>query len=1151
LDAPASASVNFTTVSTTFLVSSNAQARIDALRAQLQRFEPHEAVVLLAPSYEVGSECLRDLKRTTFGLQRSTLFRYAAELAASALAERGLIMATPLALDALWARVVFKLERLKLLGRLTPIADKPGLRAALQETVGELRMKQIAVDSLSIELREACALYEAELQRAQLADRTQVFQLAAHVKKPALAGLMLFDVALAFDVRNAFVSTLLANITWACAPVRDRESVLALQESLGILPRQIEGQPTTLVGQLQRRLFVNSAPDATTNGTLEGTGLSPSDSHAVQNPAWPVQTSEAARRNQGAVQNPAWPVQTSEAARRNQGAVQNPAWPVQTSEAARRNQGAESAPEFFSAPGEARETVEIVRRVLACARSGVAFDDMAVLLHSPELYARPLADAFRRAGVPAWFEADVPIPEASGRAFLALLLCAEEEFSARRFAEYLSLSQVPRVNIERDGEPLTPFAPSNAETLLSDAEADLPDTLVDSAASDSRIPEGTLRAPHRWEKLIVEASVIGSADRFERRLKGLLALKETELQHADDSQSPRLSREVDELHSLIAFVIPVIGELASWPREDDWGTWLRLLKSFAVKILRRPERVLAILQELSPMSEVGPVSLTEVRTVLAPRLSFATEVSPKRRYGQVCIAPIEAARGRSFSVVFVPGVAERLFPKKIQEDPLLPDAARKQISSHLVTNENRSARQRLALELAVGAAQTKVVFSYPRIDGSSARPRVPSFYLLDAILALEGRLPNIGELLQRTENQGAVRLAWPAPLDPQVSIDDAEFDLAMLALALAQPTEARGKMRYLVEVSRTASRALRTRYARWQQSRLTAADGLVRPGAQARALLEKHQFSARAFSPTALEYFATCPYKFYLHALQRFSPLEVVEEIEELGPLERGLMAHQIQYQLLTHLRETSTEVVPATLDTALAHLDEILNAVSAHYADEFRPAIERVWLDGRESLRADLREWLRRLSLDTQWKPWRFELSFGLGARGQQDAASIPECVEIQQGLKLRGSIDLIEQGIRGTIRATDYKTGKVRASSSNVVGGGKHLQPMLYASVLEKIVPQQPVESGRLYYCSQTGGFSEVHTMLSQENKNILAQAILGVRGALEEGFFPAAPSAGECHFCPYISVCGPEEERRLRRSHKDKSLELRSLQNIRRLP
>ena len=99
--------------------------------------------------------------------------------------------------------------------------------------------------------------------------------------------------------------------------------------------------------------------------------------------------------------------------------------------------------EFFSAPGEGRECVEIARRVLREARRGVRFDEMAVLVRAPVHYLGLLEHALERAGVPAYFERGTRRPHAGGRAFLALLACGAEGLSANRFAEYLSLGQIP------------------------------------------------------------------------------------------------------------------------------------------------------------------------------------------------------------------------------------------------------------------------------------------------------------------------------------------------------------------------------------------------------------------------------------------------------------------------------------------------------------------------------------------------------------------------------------------------------------------------------------------------------------------------------------------------------------------------------------
>src|SRR5262249_8265515 len=108
--------------------------------------------------------------------------------------------------------------------------------------------------------------------------------------------------------------------------------------------------------------------------------------------------------------------------------------------------------EFFSAPGESRECVEVARRVMREAARGIPFDEMAVVVRAPETYWGLLEHALQRAGVKAWFARGTRRPDPSGRAFLALLACAAEGLSARRFAEYLSLGQVP----PRDAAGATP-----------------------------------------------------------------------------------------------------------------------------------------------------------------------------------------------------------------------------------------------------------------------------------------------------------------------------------------------------------------------------------------------------------------------------------------------------------------------------------------------------------------------------------------------------------------------------------------------------------------------------------------------------------------------------------------------------------------------
>jgi CRISPR/Cas system-associated exonuclease Cas4 (RecB family) len=791
--------------------------------------------------------------------------------------------------------------------------------------------------------------------------------------------------------------------------------------------------------------------------------------------------------------------------------------------------------------------VEIARLVHREAARGVPFDRMAILLRAPAQYRAHLEEALRRAAVPAHFARGTVEPDPAGRALVALLACAAEQLSARRFAEYLSLGQVPEATDE--GEPPEPLAPADHWVPPDDELSPRlvpslrPLALEEARAADPAAPSahGTLRAPRRWERLLVESAVIGGLDRWQVRLDALAHKLELDLASLDDGAeaiATRVRKSLADLAALRRFALPLLRDLAALPDRAPWGVWMERLGTLATRALRRPDRVLAVLAELGPMSDVGPVDLAEVRLVLGRRLTDLVVLPEERTAGRIFVAPVDAARGLAFDVVFVPGVAERLFPQKVGEEPILRDRERAKLG--LATNEDRIAAERLALRLAAGAAKKRLYISYPRVDMDQSRPRVPSFYGLEVLRAAEGALPGFDELARRAEEAAGARIGWPAPRDPGHAIDEAEYDLALLEQLFRRAEEDTvGTARYLLSTNTHLARALRARARRWTVKKWIPADGLVDPAGRARRALDRHALSARSYSPTALQVFAACPYKFLLHAVHRLSPRESPEAIEEMDPRERGSLVHETLFELLETLREESLlPLRERTVEQARDILDQVLDRVALRFREELSPAIDRVWEDGISSVRADLREWLRRAALAPEWTPWRFELSFGLRDRQARDPESRTEPVVLDCGIRLRGSIDLVEQGDTGALRATDYKTGKVRASPGfTVIGGGQVLQPVLYALALEKLFPGARVELGRLYYCTSAGGFEEVSIPLDDEAREAAAEVAKVVGEALSDGFFPAAPAEGACTYCEYRPVCGPYEEIRAARKSKDR--------------
>ena len=811
-------------------------------------------------------------------------------------------------------------------------------------------------------------------------------------------------------------------------------------------------------------------------------------------------------------------------------------------DAAPAEAGTDDELQFFSAPGEGRESVEIARRILAEAARGVPFDEVAILLRAPQEYHGLLEHALERAGIPAWFDRGTRRPHPAGRAFLALLACAAERLSARRFAEYLSLGQLPSPDADQ-----TTWVPSVADEIVR-----LDDT---NDTDDTSAPNATLPTPRRWERMLVEASVIGvDAQRWARRLDGLqaeMSRRRDEL-HRTEPQSARaeaVERDIDRLLHLRRFALPLIEELAEWPSSAPWGDWLDRLSALAPRVLRVPAYVLRILADLRPMAAVGPVSLDEVRSVLADRLRLVDAEPPGRRYGRVFVGSPAQARGRAFRVVFIPGLAERMFPQKPRQDPLLVDAARARLDPRLRTRAEQGRQERLLLHLAVGAATERLYVSYPRLEVAEGRGRVPSFYALDLLRGATGRIPDHETLATAAAASGDPSLAWPAPADPDTAIDEQEHDLSVLRSLLdaRDPAAVRGHAQYILKQNAALRRSVTDRWARAER-RWSPYDGLTRVTDAIAPALTAQRLTGRTYSASALQRYAACPYQFLLGAIYRLQPAEQPQPLQRLDPLTKGSLVHAIQAAFFRALEASgSLPVTRGSVDTALTALDSAIRSVSGEYEEKLAPAIPRVWNDELAGIARDLRGWVHHLAeADDGWIPRYFELAFGLPGDVGRDPRSVPDPVSIDGRFMLRGAIDLVEESADGTaLRVTDHKTGKDRHRDTLVIGGGAVLQPVLYSIVVEKITGK-PVAESRLYFCTSAGGYKVRPVRLTPEARHAGIEALEIIDRAVERGTLAAAPSDGACTWCDFRQVCGPNEEVRTARKPREMLADLLELRS-----
>ena len=91
--------------------------------------------------------------------------------------------------------------------------------------------------------------------------------------------------------------------------------------------------------------------------------------------------------------------------------------------------------------------------------------------------------------------------------------------------------------------------------------------------------------------------------------------------------------------------------------------------------------------------------------------------------------------------------------------------------------------------------------------------------------------------------------------------------------------------------------------------------------------------------------------------------------------------------------------------------------------------------------------------------------------------------------------------------------------------------LQPVLYGMAIEQIL-SKPVASGRLFYCTAAGSFTEHEIPLNDANRRAGLVALEIVDRAIELGFLPPAPASRACTWCDFRAVCGPDEEKHVAR-------------------
>jgi ATP-dependent helicase/DNAse subunit B len=276
------------------------------------------------------------------------------------------------------------------------------------------------------------------------------------------------------------------------------------------------------------------------------------------------------------------------------------------------------------------------------------------------------------------------------------------------------------------------------------------------------------------------------------------------------------------------------------------------------------------------------------------------------------------------------------------------------------------------------------------------------------------------------------------------------------------------------------------------------------------------------FSPTELEDYRTCPFKFF--ALRLLSLAEVERPDTAFDRRELGIVVHEVLEKF--HRRYEGLPVADIPGEEALAVMRDLVDEVLDARRDRFTTVPEGILTVERASVHDRLTRYLIiEREDDERWRPVQFEAIYG-----GEEGAYPPLELDLDSGkICMRGRIDRIDEGEQG-YRVIDYKTGY--SPSAGDVKEGVALQLVAYALALERVIaPGGECVEGALW---QVGTRKKLRvrdggrqTKWEEAKPGFFAGVADALRG-IRDAWFPPAPRPNVCSYCEARRMCRIDSSR-----------------------
>ncbi|MCH7811762.1 MAG: PD-(D/E)XK nuclease family protein [Chloroflexi bacterium] len=738
---------------------------------------------------------------------------------------------------------------------------------------------------------------------------------------------------------------------------------------------------------------------------------------------------------------------------------------------------------FVLAPDPASEAGEVVREVLIALERGVGWHEVAVFHGAAAGYGRLLREAFDAAGLPAVYLPGVPLIDTpAGRGVLAFAELPARDFSRTAVMDFLSVA------------PLRPWLPGR------DADVQALSSFWDRLSREAGITHGL----ERWS-----AGLSAFVADCEEQMRSRLARENEARVRAVEFEREQAGTLREAVEVLAARLEPL---LADQPAATFVAAFKRVVEEYFDRDARAMDEVLDEIDQLGTVGAVrGTFSLSGFTESLRANLELAT--TRERSLGDgVLVADYRLAGGLHFQHTILCGAYEGALPAGPGADALVADSAWMQLRRRLPYIEDAALRleraKAAAHRAAASAGSGTLVWSSPLHEPGGVREYYPSHLMVEAARRKDAELTTASKLrrrpaagwLRRGRSPLALQLAGPIAGLAELRLRDA----ISLRRGGGQVDERHGRWRPV-----TMLRSRRgTRFTEWDGNLATLGE---------RSWLELQT----AVSPTSLEHYAVCGFRYLCRSLLRLHTVDEPEERELMDAAARGTLIHRV---LEAFFRQQQERGRPAPgeawndddrtmlLSLAEEQLDEAkrrgLTGLAIYSEHEMR------------TIRADLAAFLEE---DTAFRR-------RTGAVPAKFEADIPE-VTIA-GATLRGVVDRIDRTPdRKVAWVIDYKTGskkefeKITDKDDPFVGGTK-LQLPTY------------VEAGRgaeevhaaYWFITPKGEFSFIEYEPTPELQELFEGTVAAIVQGVRGGAFPAVSGPEDefyggyenCKFCDFDRIC-----------------------------